>query len=267
MLSPRSRSQPTLTIRDAAFGYRDLIILKQVNLSVHGGEVIGLWGANGSGKTTLLRGLIGYAYLAAGTVELSGVSIRGGTPEEILSKHKIAYLPQEARGIPNLTVTENLELAMWRCGGRRQRRQAVLRLLETEEFARLASYLSSRVSSLSGGQRLLVSLAMMAATEADLYLFDEPSGGADEQARQAGVRVMKRLANAGACVLLVEQIREVLFGVSGRVFEIVRADAQSDATARANTLREVLPDRLAEVRHALAMEETRAAQAERSHRC
>jgi translation initiation factor RLI1 len=96
---------------------------------------------------------------------------------------------------------------------------------------------------------------MMAATEADLYLFDEPSGGADEQARESGVRLMRRLANAGACVLLVEQIRSVLFALSDRVFETVPATVGMGA-ARANTLREVPPDRLAGARRTLAMEET-----------
>lgn len=220
-----------LRIEDASVGYPGLRVLQGVDLVVGAGEVVGLHGRNGSGKSTLLRAIVGLARLHAGELEIDGKKVQRAGLEIVARRHGVGFLPQENRGIESLSVEENLELAAWGGGRRRNRRQAVAELLEQKLFSTLSRQKSALVGDLSGGQRLRVALGMMELLGPTLLLLDEPTSGADTEAQVALETFLDRQTGQGAGVLLVEQEIELLRAICARVYCVSRGTVVPDPAA------------------------------------
>src|SRR3989454_8325226 len=100
-----------LELEDVHTYYGEAHILQGVSLTVGEGEVVSLIGRNGAGKTTTLRSIMGLARPARGRVRLRGEDVARRPTHEIV-RRGIAWIPEERRVLPNLTVLENLQLGM-----------------------------------------------------------------------------------------------------------------------------------------------------------
>ena len=139
-----------------------------MNLTVHEGEAVALLGRNGVGKTTTLRALTGSLPLNAGAISFNGVSLNGLKPYQI-NRLGISLVPEGRRLFPNLTVTENLQLAA-RPGG--------ISIAEVFKlFPRLQTRQKARAENLSGGERQMVAIARALVVPSKLILLDEPFEG------------------------------------------------------------------------------------------
>src|SRR5215467_272129 len=128
-------------------------------------------GPNGSGKSTLLKTVAGLTRIYRGKIRIDETIISDLPPHEI-ARLGVAYLPQTESTFTHLTVEENLKMAGYTVG-REDFKQRTKKALEL--FPKLSSYMTTRVSSLSGGERQMVAMSMALLREPNTILFDEPT--------------------------------------------------------------------------------------------
>jgi branched-chain amino acid transport system ATP-binding protein len=178
-------------------------VLHDVDLRIARGEICAVLGANGAGKTTLVRTLSRLVRPIAGQVVYEGRNL-DGVPVEELVRRGIAHVPEGRGVVEELTVEENLRLAvLWR-RDRGEVRRALDEVYELfEPLARRRRHLGHQ---LSGGERQMLALGRALATRPRLLLLDEPSLGLAPRVTADIMALLGRLRDTtGLTVLLVEQ--------------------------------------------------------------
>ena len=155
--------------------YGESHILRDIDISVKGGEMVCVIGRNGVGKTTLLKSLIGLLKTKSGEINFLGENINRLKPHQRARKG-IAYVPQGREIIPYLTVEENLMLGMESLPGGLSKNKKIDDFIY-ELFPILKEFLSRKGGDLSGGQQQQLSIARALLGEPKLLLLDEPTEG------------------------------------------------------------------------------------------
>ncbi len=200
-----------LTVRGLFAGYRrELPVVQDLALSVSAGEVVCLLGPNGAGKSTLLKAVVGLAGVFGGSVQLDGREI-GGWPTHRIAAAGIGHVPQLANVFTTLTVADNLRAGTHGLPGAAERIKAAL-----ARFPELASRLGAYGADLSGGQRQMLAIARMLTRRPALLLLDEPSAGLSPKMAAEVFGHVKRIAEDGVAVLLVEQNVKAGLGIAHR---------------------------------------------------
>jgi len=238
----RAAGAPLLEARGISAGYAGSRVLQGVDLQVRQGEVVALLGRNGVGKTTVLRALTGTLPLDEGRMAFDGQAIAGLAPHEI-NRRGIGLVPEGRRLFPNLTVQENLELAM-RPGGIGLQEAYAL-------FPKLAQLKGARAENLSGGERQMVAIARPLMAPARLVLLDEPFEGLAPAVVDEVMAAVLKLRER-ASVLIVEHKAELILPICDRAVVLVNGTVawQGDAAALAGDL--ALQERLLGVAEAAA---------------
>jgi NitT/TauT family transport system ATP-binding protein len=166
---------PLLTVRNCRQSYHkdasaDLVVLEDVDLTLHAGEIVGLLGRSGSGKSTLLRIASGLLKPTAGEVKWRGAPLTGPAPG-------VAMVFQSFALFPWLTVQENVELGLEAQGVKRAEREE--RSEAAIDLIGLGGYDLAYPKELSGGMRQRVGLARALVVHPDLLLMDEPFSALD----------------------------------------------------------------------------------------
>jgi NitT/TauT family transport system ATP-binding protein len=166
---------PLLTVRNCRQSYHkdasaDLVVLEDVDLTLHAGEIVGLLGRSGSGKSTLLRIASGLLKPTAGEVTWRGTPLTGPAPG-------VAMVFQSFALFPWLTVQENVELGLEAQGVKRAEREE--RSEAAIDLIGLGGYDLAYPKELSGGMRQRVGLARALVVHPDLLLMDEPFSALD----------------------------------------------------------------------------------------
>ena len=177
--------------------------LEGVAIRVAPGEIRVILGANGAGKSTLLKAVAGMVAVRGGSrVSMDGVEISGLKPHRIVEAG-IALVP-EGRGIfGDLTVAENLQLG---AHARRARgREAEMRGMVFDLFPRLEERRSQTARTMSGGEQQMVAIGRALMSNPDILMLDEPSLGLSPLLSAGLFKALKRIAEAGVGILLVEQ--------------------------------------------------------------
>ena len=153
--------------------YGEAHILQGVSVSVGAGEVVTLIGRNGAGKTPTLRSIMGIARPRQGRITLAGEEISRRETHEIV-RRGIAWVPEERRVLPNLTVLENLRLGMMavESGAGAARIEEVF-----EMFPRLRERTGQKGRFLSGGEQQMLAIARGLIARPKVMLVDEPTEG------------------------------------------------------------------------------------------
>lgn len=159
-----------LNIRNLSVSYGNRKILQGVNLTLHEGEVLGIIGQNGSGKSTLLKSILQITPDNSGEITFRGVNLMGKLPHEI-NHLGISYFHQRGLIFPRLRVIDHLRLA--------HRKPTTITSFEEVfyYFPKLALAKDQLAGNLSGGQRQMLSLAMLVVQDSRLWLMDEPTAG------------------------------------------------------------------------------------------
>ena len=184
-------------------------ILHGVTLSIDAGGLVSVLGRNGVGKTTLVRSIMGILKPARGKLVFNGRDITARDPHE-RSGLGIAYVPQGRELIPDITVEENLSLALL---GKGKAANAIPGFV-FDYFPGLKEWRGRRAGVLSGGQQQQVAIARALVQEPDLLLLDEPTEGLQPSLVIGIQEIIKRIHTDRNCgILLVEQnlsfVREV----------------------------------------------------------
>lgn len=186
---------------DVVAGYTpDLPIVHGASLSVSAGEILVVLGPNGAGKSTLVKSIAGVVPKFGGTVRLQGQDITA-TPSHRLAAAGVGFVPQTANVFTSLTVHENLQIGGYLLRGERKERLAQA----YERFPDLATRRHHAGHQLSGGQRQMLAIARALMTAPRLLLLDEPSAGLSPIMVGEVFRQVRKIADSGIAVLMVEQ--------------------------------------------------------------
>lgn len=189
---------PLLATRGLTMRFGGVMAVSDVDFTVHEGELRCLIGPNGAGKSTFFKCLTGLLRPTAGDILFRGRSLAG------LGTHAIARLgvgikTQVPSVFDGLTVRENVWLALRRVHGDDVVRRQLPGLLDKVGIAALADRL---VGQLAHGQRQLVELAMVVASDPDLILLDEPAAGMTDEEVDRLVAIIKELSVRHALVVV-----------------------------------------------------------------
>lgn len=185
---------PTLEAQGIYKSYGTHKVLRGVDLRVEPGQILGLLGRNGAGKSTLITILCGLKRADSGSVRICGKNPATHNIGQLLG-----YAPQELGIYPDLSVAQNLT-AFGELHGL-GRREAVVRAGEVMELLGLSEKRGQRASHLSGGQQRRLHAGMAIMHKPRLIFMDEPTVGADVEARSQILNAVRQLADEGAAVV------------------------------------------------------------------
>ncbi|MGH7317085.1 MAG: ATP-binding cassette domain-containing protein, partial [Candidatus Rokuibacteriota bacterium] len=186
------------------------VVLNDRDVSLDEGEIVALMGRNGAGKTTLLRCLAGLHRPESGRVEVAGrASVAGGN---------VALCPQRPDSLLFAeTVAGEVEATLKAIGSDGSAGEVL------EELG-IAELRARHPRDLSAGQRLLVAIAAIAATDAPVLLLDEPTRGLDQESKARLVGFLRTWAGRGRAVILATHDVELAAEVATRVVMIASGD-------------------------------------------
>jgi ABC-type branched-subunit amino acid transport system ATPase component len=191
-----------LTVRNLSAGYGSITILHHVDIDVAAGEIVCLIGPNGAGKSTVLRAVAGQLMPTAGSVKFQDQQVRALDPAA-KGRQGLIFIPQGENVFPNLSLRENLEMAGWLLGSRRQ---LARRLADVKAaFPWMRERWRRPAHELSGGQRQALALARIILLKPALVLLDEPSLGLDPRVVEDVFGRIQALNRQGISFLMVEQ--------------------------------------------------------------
>lgn len=221
---------PLLEIENLHAWYGASHVLHGISLQVKEGEVVALVGRNGAGKTTTLRAMMGLMPKATGRVRFAGGELLP------LRAHQrfhlgLAYVPEERRIVPGLSVRENLRLGLVAAGSEIDERTAIDEIAET--FPRLKERLDQEGVTLSGGEQQMLAIARALIARPRMVLLDEPSEGImPVLVEEMGV-LFRRLRDEGKTLLLVEQNVEWALRLADRAVIIDQGEVVHQSSAAA----------------------------------
>ena len=228
---------PALDAQGIHKSYGTHEVLRGVDLLVEPGQILGLLGRNGAGKSTLITILCGLRRADSGTA-----NICGHRPASADAARLIGYAPQELGIYPDLSVAQNLA-AFGELNGL-GRRESASRAGEVMELLGLTEKRGQRASHLSGGQQRRLHAGMAIMHRPHLVFMDEPTVGADVEARSQILRAVRQLADDGAAVVYTSHylaefeelgsdiaiLNEGRIVASGTLEEIVSHHARAEVT-------------------------------------
>jgi branched-chain amino acid transport system ATP-binding protein len=233
-----------LALEDIHAYYGEAHILQGVSLTVREREVVTLIGRNGAGKTTTLRAIMGLVPPRGGAVRLGGEDITR-LPTHRIVRRGIAWVPEERRVLPNLTVLENLRLGMLAAGA------ADGGALALDEVFRYFPGLRERVGhrgrQLSGGEQQMLAIARALVARPRLMLVDEPTEGLAPMLVRSLTEILAAINRAGTTILLVEQTLEVALALAHRVYVMDQGRIQFEGTPDELTRDPTIQQRFLEV--------------------
>jgi branched-chain amino acid transport system ATP-binding protein len=224
---------PLLKVQELNAWYDHSHIIQGVSFEVHAGEIVTFMGRNGAGKTTTLRTMMGLVQKCKGEVLFDGASLLG-QPTHIRYQKGLAYVPEERRIVPSLTVEENLQLGVLASTLRGEMSTLVEEIAQT--FPRLKERLHQEGTSLSGGEQQMLAIARAMMARPRMILLDEPSEGIMPILVDEMFELFTRMKQQGTTILLVEQNVERALSISDRAYifdqgQIVHQGLGSDLLA------------------------------------
>ncbi|MFT3721731.1 ABC transporter ATP-binding protein [Pseudorhodoferax sp.] len=205
-------SEEILRVSHLDAGYGHVKVIRDANLSVAAGEVVGLVGRNGAGKTTFLSSLIGMLPSSRGSIQLCGQEL-AGLPSHERVRQGLVISPSGGRLFKSLTVEENLLLGI--ASATPADLEPVLAL-----FPELQKLRGRYAGKLSGGERQMVAIGRALVLKPRLLLLDEPSEGLAPIVVLRVAEAIKSLQQTGIAMLVAEQNLKFTDAVCNRWFQI-----------------------------------------------
>jgi branched-chain amino acid transport system ATP-binding protein len=207
--------RPILEVENLDLGYGSLKVVFGVSLHVAEGELVGLVGGNGSGKSTILRAISGMIAPWSGRIVFDGDEISAVRPHH-MAERGLAHVPMGRQLFPNMTVEDNLILGAYLPRARAERDRNLKRVYDL--FPDLVAFANAKAAQLSGGQQQMVAIARALMLGPKMLIMDEPSIGLSPLLVKEVMAAIRRVAETGLPILLVEQNVKQVLNVSHRVY-------------------------------------------------
>jgi branched-chain amino acid transport system ATP-binding protein len=207
-----------LALDGVTAAYDTTPILREVDLSVEEGEIVGVMGKNGVGKTTLLKTVMGLLEPSEGTISYDGTDVTHASADE-RARAGIGYIPQGRDVFPKLTVEQNIRM------GETIRADSDETLYDQiyDYFPVLQERASQEAGTLSGGQQQMLAIGRALVSNPDLLLLDEPSEGIQPSIVDQISRDMQAINDdLGTTILFVEQNLGVIREMADRCYAMER---------------------------------------------
>ena len=217
-----------LQIVGLSAGYGAFMVLRDLSLEARPGLTV-ILGPNGAGKTTLLKAIAGLLP-RDGRVLLDGCEIERGAKTSELVRRGIALVAEGRELFAHMTVAENLELGGWLVPA--TERAARLKGAFAD-FPKLAERRHQLAGTMSGGEQQMVAMARAMMSGPRLLMLDEPSLGLAPKMVDEMLRVVRRIADAGTTVLMVEQNVRKALATADRGYVLERGRVVAEGTAAA----------------------------------
>jgi len=208
---------------DIVTGYGQREVVHEVSIESCQG-VTCIFGPNGSGKSTLMKALSGKLPIWSGALFYGGEDITNESITDIY-KRGIIQLPQDGGLFPTLTVYENLQLGGLKASDIDERIAKIF-----DRFPMLAEKRTQRARELSGGQRMLLSMARAMIAEPSIYLLDEPSAGLSPALVDSLFDIVRDIVDSGAHVILIEQNVRSALRIADFVYILSQGRTQFEGT-------------------------------------
>jgi len=209
--------------------FKKRVVVREVNIALNAGEVVGLLGPNGAGKTTTFSMIVGLLKPDQGRILFQGKDVTK-MPMYRRAQAGMAYLPQEPSVFQQLTVRQNLQAILeYQPLNKPQRNERIDMLLEDLAIAHLAN---SPAYTLSGGERRRTEIARALAIEPRIFLLDEPFAGIDPIAVADLQEIVAHLRDKGIGVLITDHnVRDTL-EITDRAYIINEGVVLADGAPR-----------------------------------
>ena len=204
-----------LDVANLTTAYRGLIAISDISIQVDSGEIVTVAGANGAGKSTLLKTISGMEKAKSGSVSFGGERI-DTIPAHLITARGLAFVPENKRLFPRLSVADNLRLGSYLHRGSPDRDGPLDFVFKL--FPRLEERLSQRAATLSGGEQQMLAIARALMTRPRLLMLDEPSQGIMPKLVDEIFAAVQQIRDNGVTVLLVEQRLSESLEISDRAY-------------------------------------------------
>ena len=201
-----------LVISNLSINRAELPVVTSVDLVAESGAISVVLGANGAGKTTLLEGLSGVIPVAGGTIAIDGRELQKARPGA-RSREGLAHVEQGRTVFRQLTTEENLRVSL-HAGADIEEAYAL--------FPELVQRRSVKASLLSGGEQQMLVIARALLTRPKVLLIDEMSAGLAPVIVTRLMTAVRKLADDGLAVLLVEQFAALALSIGNRAYVMRR---------------------------------------------
>ena len=209
-----------------------VIALKNVNLSVKKGEILGIIGPNGAGKTTLFNVISGYYRPDQGKVIFDGEDITGQKPY-YLCKKGIARTFQIPKPFKNLTVFQNVLIGKIfgksYSGSLIQAKQEIRKLLDIVGLSKKENYLAAKLNVVD---LKLLELARALATDPRMLLIDEVLAGLNPAEISATLGIISEIRNKGITILMIEHIMRAIMNISDRIIVLHKGEVLKEGSPK-----------------------------------
>lgn len=217
--------EPIIEIRNLNKHYGSKQVLKDINLEVHKGEIIGYIGPNGAGKSTTVKILLGLIEEYNGNIKIFGKDIRENSTDY---KIKIGYVPESAEIYDNLTAREYLTFIGELYG--MDYEKASEKGEKLMDLFGIKSLYDARINSFSKGMKQKVIIISSLLNDPDILFLDEPLSGIDANSVMVFKEVLSELVKQGKTVFYSSHIMEVVEKLSNRIILLKDGEIVADGT-------------------------------------
>jgi branched-chain amino acid transport system ATP-binding protein len=216
-----------LAVEKLNVSYGPIEALRDLDITVKAGEIVGLIGANGAGKTSLLRTVSGLVGARSGSIRFLGEAIHRAPTGRIV-RAGIAHVPEGRRVWPDMTVEENLVLGGVAVAGKGSATSRLDDVLSA--FPELGGRLRQKAGTLSGGEQQMLAIGRGLMSSPKLLMLDEPSLGLAPVIVQRVKQIIGALNREGLTVLLSEQNARLALGATHRAYVLAEGRVVSSGT-------------------------------------
>lgn len=218
-------SEPVIKIRGLTKAFGLKTVLRDIDLAVYPGQIIGYIGPNGAGKSTTVKIILGIIEQYAGTVEVLGENIATGDGNY---KYKVGYVPESGAVYDSLTAFEYLSFVgeLYGMPPRQvdDKARALMKLFDIENAYH------SRIASYSKGMKQKLLIISSLIHNPDVIFFDEPLNGLDANSVMVFKEVMASLAKRGKTIFYSSHIMEVVEKISNRIVLLNKGEIIADGS-------------------------------------
>jgi ABC-type branched-subunit amino acid transport system ATPase component len=220
-------TEAMLAVNGLSSGYGQATVVRNLDLTIARGEIVAVVGKNGMGKSTLLKSIMGYLPKFSGSVSMAQNAISESRPHQI-ARLGVAYVPQEKALFQDLTVEENIRLALRGSAGWNEAKATIGRC-----FPFLLQRLQQKAGTLSGGEQKMLLMARGLSVRAKVLLIDEITEGMQPSIISNLVNIIKTERDrSGLGVLLVEQNIPFTRAVSDRYVLLDKGEISGSGNTR-----------------------------------